>query len=317
MVLHSSPLQGFTDFRFRNAFNKYFDGVDVFYSPYIRLKGKLEIKPSNKRDILPENNIGVNVIPQIITKDAKEFLFVAKYVQELGYKELNWNLGCPYPMVAKRSLGSGLLKEPQLIEQVLERVVAESDIEVSVKLRLGYEVKDEIFSVLPILNKFPLKNVAIHPRLGKQLYNGDVDLDTFRLCTEKVTNKIVYNGDIYSIQRFKELQNQFPDITEWMIGRWIISDPFLPGMIKRNSIEYPQNRIETFYAFHELLLQQYGAALSGANHLLMKMYQFWEYFILAFPNSKKGLKKIKKAKSIKAYEEAVKGILEFERINNK
>ena len=107
LTIYSSPLQGFTDFRFRNAFQRFFGGVDQYVAPYIRLNGNLEIKPGNVRDILPENNSTLNLIPQIITKDAGEFLFVAKYVQNLGYNELNWNLGCPYPMVAKRGMGSG------------------------------------------------------------------------------------------------------------------------------------------------------------------------------------------------------------------
>ena len=105
-TLLSSPLQRFTDFRFRNAVNKYFGGIDTYYSPYIRLNGKLVIKSSYERDLLPENNIGLEVIPQVITNDAEEFLFVAKYVQQLGYKELNWNLGCPYPMVTKLGIAS-------------------------------------------------------------------------------------------------------------------------------------------------------------------------------------------------------------------
>lgn len=313
IVLHSSPLQGFTDFRFRNAFHKYFGGIDVFYAPYIRLKSKQEIKPSNIRDILPENNMVENLVPQVMTKNADEFLFVAKFVQELGYKELNWNLGCPYPMVAKRGLGSGLMKDSSLIEQILEKVFNKSAIEISVKLRLGYDSKEEIYSVLPVLKKFPVKSIIVHPRIGKQMYKGNVDLETFNKCTKLIATKIIYNGDLNSVERYNELRNQFPEINDWMIGRWIISDPFLPGMLKGNSVEYPKDRIEIFSAFHNTLMEQYGEALSGANHLIMKMYQFWEFFISAFPNSPKGLKKIKKAKSIKALEQAVKEILEMER----
>jgi tRNA-dihydrouridine synthase len=138
-TLLSSPLQGFTDFRFRNAVNNYFGGIDTYYSPYIRLHGKLEIKPSYQRDLLPENNIGLEVIPQIITNDADEFLFVAKYVQELGYKELNWNLGCPYPMVTKSGMGSGLISNSEKINDILNKIHSESDIIVSMKMRLGYD----------------------------------------------------------------------------------------------------------------------------------------------------------------------------------
>ena len=155
LTIYSSPLQGFTDFRFRNAFQRFFGGIDRYIAPYIRVNGKTEIKKSNERDILPENNRSLDLIPQIITKDADEFLFVAKYVQKLGYTELNWNLGCPYPMIAKRGMGSGLLSMPENIDEILTRVSAETDIKVSVKMRLGYENPQEIFHVLPVAGKIP------------------------------------------------------------------------------------------------------------------------------------------------------------------
>src|SRR5512133_3129924 len=161
LTIHSSPLQGFTDFRFRNAFQQFFGGIDQYIAPYIRVNGKLEIKPANERDILPANNSTLNLIPQIITKDADEFLFVAKYIQKLGYTELNWNLGCPYPMVAKRGMGSGLLSSPGKIDEILTRVCAETDIQLSVKMRLGYESPLEIFHVLPVLERFSLANITI------------------------------------------------------------------------------------------------------------------------------------------------------------
>nr|MBP6424453.1 tRNA-dihydrouridine synthase family protein [Flavobacterium sp.] len=151
-TLLSSPLQGFTDFRFRNAINTYFGGIDTYYSPYIRLNGKMIIKSSYERDLLPENNLGLEVIPQVITNDADEFIFVAKYVQELGYKELNWNLGCPYPMVTKSGMGSGLIGNTERINSILERAHAETDIIVSMKMRLGYETTQEILDVFPILD---------------------------------------------------------------------------------------------------------------------------------------------------------------------
>ena len=152
-TLLSSPLQGFTDFRFRNAQNKIFGGIDTFYAPYIRLNGKMVIKSSYQRDLLPENNNTLEVIPQIITNDADEFLFVSKYVQELGYKELNWNLGCPYPMVTKCGMGSGLISNTEKINQILHKVHNESDIIVSMKMRLGYDTTEEILGCFPYFRK--------------------------------------------------------------------------------------------------------------------------------------------------------------------
>ena len=313
-TLLSSPLQGFTDFRFRNAQNKLFGGIDTFYSPYIRLNGKLEIKPSYERDLLPENNLGLEVIPQVITNDADEFLFVAKYVRELGYKELNWNLGCPYPMVTKSGMGSGLISKPEKINHILQRAHSESDIIVSMKMRLGYENSEEILDVLPILDTYPIKNIAIHARIGKQLYKGGVNLNAFQLCVDNTKHKLYYNGDITSVKKFHEMQERFPSIDHWMIGRGLISDPFLPGMIKSNSFEYPKNKMELFREFHDTLCAIYSESLSGQTHILLKMYHLWEYFSATFSDPHKVLKQIKKAQSIRNYEAAVVAIFKNEKI---
>lgn len=313
-TLLSSPLQGFTDFRFRNAINTYFGGIDTYYAPYIRLNGKLEIKSSYQRDLLPENNQGLEVIPQIITNDADEFLFVSKYVRELGYKELNWNLGCPYPMVTKCGMGSGLISNTQKIDDILDRVHSESDILVSMKMRLGYDTTEEILDVLPILEKYPIKNIAIHARIGKQLYKGGVHLDAFEACVNQSKIKLYYNGDITTVTKFKEMQARFPTIDHWMIGRGLIADPFLPSMIKNDTTEYPVNKIELFTAFHQTLYDGYSQSLSGATHILLKMHHLWEYFSVVFSDPHKVNKKIKKAKSIKNYEQAVKEILRAEEL---
>ena len=308
ITLLSSPLQGFTDFRFRNAFHKHFGGIDTFYSPYIKLNGKLVVKGSYERDILPENNNTLEVIPQIITNDAEEFLFVAKYVQQFGYKELNWNLGCPYPMVAKCGMGSGLISNTSQIEHILKRVHNETDIIVSMKMRMGYENATEILDVFPILEQYLIKNIAIHARIGKQLYKGGVDLDSFQKCLDTSKQKIYYNGDITSVAKFKELQERFPSIDHWMIGRGLIADPFLPSMIKNNTTEYPKNRLEIFEAFHDEIYREYDAYLQGPTPIRMKMLGFWEYFSESFSNPQKTFKKIKKAGNSKNYEAAVKEI---------
>ncbi|HCT85632.1 MAG: dihydrouridine synthase [Bacteroidetes bacterium GWE2_41_25] len=309
LTIHSSPLQGFTDFRFRNTFQRFFGGIDRYIAPYIQFKGKMEIKPASERDILPENNSSTDLIPQIITKDADEFIFVAKSVQKLGYTGLNWNLGCPYPMIAKRGMGAGLLSRPEKINEILNRILAETDIQVSVKMRLGYESPQEIFHVLPVLERYSLSNITIHPRIGKQMYSGEVDLNTFEKCLAMSSHKVFYNGDITSVGRFREMKERFPKINHCMIGRGLIADPFLPSMIKADNPVYPENRYEVFSSFHDALFSSYEEALSGQKHLLMKMYSFWVYFIQSFSESPKGLKKIKKAQNLGAYREAVRQVI--------
>ena len=309
LTLLSSPLQGFTDFRFRNAFNHYFGGIDTFYAPYIRFNNKLVIKNSYQTDLQIENNTELEVIPQIMTNSVDEFLFVVDYIQELGYKELNWNLGCPYPMVTKRGMGSGLICDPEKIDYILERVHKETDIVVSMKMRMGYEHATEILDTFPILDSYPLKNIAIHARIGKQLYKGGVDLDGFQRCIENTKHKLYYNGDITSVAKLKEMQARFPSIDHFMIGRGLIADPFLPSMIKNDTTAYPENRWDIFREFHDTIYYQYDAALSGPTPIKMKMQGFWEFFAQSFSNPQKTFKKIKKANNPRAYQQAVAEIL--------
>lgn len=312
VTLLSSPLQGFTDFRFRNAFHKYFGGIDTFYAPYIRLNGKMVIKNSYQKDLQPENNTTLEVIPQVMTGDADEFLFVVKYIQSLGYKELNWNLGCPYPMVTKQGMGSGLICNPEKIDHILKRAHEETDVVVSMKMRMGYENAEEILDVFPILDSYPLKNIAIHARIGKQLYKGGVDLDAFQKCVESTTHKLYYNGDITTVAKFQEMQKRFPLIDHFMMGRGLIADPFLPSMIKNNTTEYPKDRWKIFSEFHDTIYQQYDGALSGPTPIKMKMQGFWEYFAQSTSNPHKAFKKIKKANNPRAYQQAVREILNNE-----
>lgn len=305
----SSPLQGFTDFRFRNAHHHYFGGVDTYYAPYIRLNGKLEIKKSYQKDLDPKNNEVDVLIPQVMTNSPEEFLFVIDYVKSLGYDELNWNLGCPYPMVTKRGMGSGLICEPAKIDEVLSAAFNERDIKVSMKMRMGYENATEILEVFPILDKYPIENVAIHARIGKQLYKGGVDLESFSNCLDKGKHEIFYNGDVTSVSSFRAIKDRFPSIETFLIGRGLISDPFLSSMIKNDNEEYPENRRDLFSNYHDMLLQMYQEQLSGEKHLLMKMYQLWEYFHQVLDLDKKDFKKLKKVKKLGEYEQIVSSIL--------
>lgn len=312
-TLLSSPLQGFTDFRFRNAFHHYFGGIDTFYAPYIRLQGKMVIKNSYQLDLAPENNSTLTIIPQVITNDPDEFVFVAKYVQSLGYKELNWNLGCPYPMVTKSGMGSGLICQPARIQEVLTKAHNETDIVVSMKMRMGYENAAEILDTFSVLDQFPLKSIAIHARIGKQLYKGPVDLEAFEKCVTGTRHKLYYNGDITSVAAFKKIEERFPTIDHYLIGRGLIADPFLPNMIKNNTTTYPKDRWDIFMAFHNTIYQNYDAYLSGPTPIRMKMLGFWKYFAETTSQPQKTFKAIKKATTPNKYREAVSQIIRTEK----
>ncbi len=249
------------------------------------------------------------VVPQVMTNDADEFLIAANYVLSLGYKELNWNLGCPYPMVTKKGMGSGLICDPGKIDHILKRVHEETNVIVSMKMRMGYETPLEILDTFPILEKYPIKSVAIHARIGKQLYKGGVDLVSFKKCLDTSKHQLYYNGDITTVAGFKKMQDLFPEIDHWMIGRGLIADPFLPSMIRANTNQYPQNRWEIFKDFHDTLYKEYDDFLQGPTPIKMKMLGFWEYWSQTFPDPQKTFKAIKKANNPRSYQRAVHDVL--------
>jgi len=300
-----APIQGVTDYHFRNTFQKFFGGVDVFYSPFLRLDKDMQLKKSKVKDVLPENNEGVNLVPQILTNNADEFIHLSKYLYDLGYKNLNWNLGCPFAMVINRELGSGLLPHFNKINDLLEKVIPVIPSKVSVKMRIGLENDDDIFKILPILNNYPISEIIIHPRTGKQMYKGEVNTDAFEKCLDLTKHKISYNGDINTLEDFQNLKSRFGNINSWMIGRGLVSNPFLAEKIKQTNNDSQENKMLRFKEFHDALAQEYLNRLEGSSHFLNKMRVFWEYFSLSFSNSHKVYKRVKKATTIEKYNIAI------------
>ena len=307
-IISLAPIQGITDFRFRKCFHKHFGGVDQYYAPYIRLEKDMIVPKAKIRDIDPVNNQGIKVIPQVMSNKAEEMLFLSDFLRDRGYAEMNWNLGCPYPMVTNRQLGAGLLPHPEIIHGLLEEIFPQINIGLSIKLRSGLEDPREIERLIPILNKFPLKEIIIHPRIGRQLYKGSADRGVFEALLPNSDHPVGYNGDLTDFVDIQECQSRFTDVKHFMIGRALIANPFMTGEI--NGFEVPAlSKMERFKKFHDCLTEEYLSALAGPSHLLSKMRGFWEYFSLSFTNSHKVFKRIKKVKSIEKYYSAVSYIM--------
>ncbi|MCF8069687.1 MAG: tRNA-dihydrouridine synthase family protein [Desulfobacterales bacterium] len=298
--LYLAPLKGFTDHVFRNVFSEHFGGFDVAVAPFISSKSDTKIKRNYVKDVLPENNTGMPVIPQILSKTAEDFVFLANYLYDIGYKAVNWNLGCPFPMVAKKRRGSGMLPHTDMILEFLDTAVPALKGTMSIKIRLGWKSPDELFRLIPSLNQYDIDELMIHPRTGLQRYSGTTDLDSFEHCLEMTELPIVYNGDIRNYEDFIRLSERFNHINRWMIGRWCIANPFLPATIKSGQ-NHHQEKIEMLKQFHTELFQQYRIMLDGPSHLLNKMKGIWRYFSLPFDEFKKTMKRIKKSTSPDQY----------------
>lgn len=269
--LSLGPFQGITDAPFRNVFKRHFGGIDKFYTPFFTGIHKEEhAKNLQGEEIDPRYNDVETLTPQILSTDAEEILRFAKQCKELGYKEINLNMGCPFPRVANKKRGCGLLPYPDKVEALLNRVFEEISIKFSVKCRLGYFSPDEIEAIIPIFNKYPLSELIIHPRIGKQLYKGEADVERFKALIPYINAPLVYNGDIVSVESFKWIQGvieslscgglrakpamtpieemspqsviadkypQSPVLKGYMLGRGILANPFLAEQINNDSAD--------------------------------------------------------------------------------
>lgn len=234
-MLILAPMQGLTELMFRRVYEACFPGaLDLAISPFLSLThGNLADAWDKIDDVLPEANQGsIPVIPQILGKEPHEFVDLGNRLFDLGYSEINWNMGCPMRRVTAKHRGSGLLPHPDEVRAILEEVVPRLRGTLSIKMRLGLSDKHDIQTLIPILNDYPLTHVTIHPRTGRQQYGGQVDLDAFEAAMKALHHPVIYNGDICTVADYNRLHNRFPQVADFMIGRGVLYDPLLPLKIK-------------------------------------------------------------------------------------
>jgi len=302
--IYLAPFQGITGGTFRRIYTRYFHGVDKLFTPFFtNISNELKLQARKSAELGGAFENGIEVVPQILSKDAGEILRFAGFCQKLGFRELNWNLGCPYPMVANKKRGSGMLPYPVMVDEILEKVMAETDIRFSVKCRLGYASADEIYELIPIFNRHNIAELTIHARIGKQLYSGRTNPDTFEKGLKLLTVPVVYNGDIFSVPDFEDMHLRFPTITTCMIGRGILSDPFLPASIKE--LPAPEDQHEYTRHFVDDLYFGYRKQLNNNLAVIGILKEYRSYLAESFDNPHQVFKHLKKVKNFDEYENAV------------
>lgn len=279
-TLYMAPILGVTNCIYRQTYVKHFSGFDVAVTPFISTGSKVSKK--QLKDIIEPVDSKMRIVPQILGNNPNDFINLANAIYELGYKEVNWNLGCPILKIRRKKRGSGLLKYPDLIDDFLSKVSGDILPELSVKVRLGSEEPGELLDLLPILNSYKLKEIIIHPRTGIQMYKGEIDLDMFEECLKVSKHAIVYNGDINSLLDFEVLKKRFKLIKSWMIGRGAITNPFLPEQIRNNIKLNNDEKIIRFLAFHDEIFSTYVNRLNGPGHIMDKIKELWFYWYKAF-----------------------------------
>ena len=306
MKIYFAPLEGITGYIQRQTFNKYFGEVDKYFIPFIQPKQHGHFMSREKKDMAPENNAGLPSIPQLLTNSAHDFLLTIEKLQELGYKEANLNLGCPSRTVVSKGRGSGQLADLEALECFLNEIFEKVQMDVSIKTRIGVTDPAEFETILPVFQKFPLKELIIHPRVQKEMYTGTPHKDVFAAAMAVKEFPICYNGDIFRKADYDQLMQQFPNLDRIMIGRGLLQNPALAREIQGGA---PLSKNEV-RAYHDELYDRYREVMFGEKNLLFKMKEFWVYQIESFNDTIKAAKKIRKSQRIYQYEEAINELFE-------
>ncbi len=310
MKIYFAPLEGITGYVFRNAYHKVFEKdknrIDKYFSPFISPGVNQPLTPKELRDIHPDNNKGISLIPQILANNPDDFLLATKYIKELGYDEVNLNLGCPSGTVVSKKKGSGLLAEPDMLKSMLDKIYTSTDMKVSIKTRIGKDSPDEFPELMEIFNQFPVYELIIHPRIRSDFYKNTPNMGMYNLAYESCTTRLCYNGDVVSRDDFIRIRHEYPKTDSIMIGRGFLQNPMLASMILEDS-EVDLLKIKEF---HDLIMESYIEVMSGERPVLFKMKELWFYLINIFVDSDKIAKKIKKAEKLSVYNEVVESLFD-------
>ena len=279
-------------------------------APFISTSKKMNPEKIILREFCPDKNTGIPTIPQIMSSCPNDFLKFANALYDIGYGTVNWNIGCPFPMIVKKGKGAGMLCHPDKVESFLEKTISALKPKLSIKLRIGLKYPDEVLQLIPIFNRFPLEELIIHPRTGAQMYEGEVNLDIFEQCLDISKHRLVYNGDIDSARKLEMLSKRFKTIDRWMIGRGLLENPFLAEEIKFNTEKTYDEKIKIIREFHDRLFAEYLDVLSGPSHITDKMKEIWQYMGGFFENRKKIQKKIWKTHHRDNYVDVVNKIFD-------
>jgi len=248
LIIYFAPMEGVTDGILRQTHNRIFGGVDVYCLPFHKLTQSMSLLTREERDISPEENEGLNILPQALTRDPEQLSAWLYYVSECGYPCADLNLGCPSPTVTKRGRGSGLLRDPGYLRSFLDRLFSNTlPVSLSVKTRIGYESTEEWPDLLDLLSEYPFAHMTIHARTTREQYTGKVHPEAFELALQKGISHPVYNGDLRTTEDIQTLVRRFPAAEAVMIGRGLLADPALARRI-RGGEAAGKDELRTWYS---------------------------------------------------------------------
>lgn len=279
MKIWLAPLHGITNYMFRNSLYRHFGGIDYCVTPFLPVQETAKLNIKNWKDIWPKNNTTLPTVPQLMGNKPSHFVDTMRAVHdEYGYEAFNWNIGCPVAQVVRRRRGCGIMPDPDTVEEVVRTVTSQTPYRFSVKMRLGLKDPAEGLRILERLDDYPLDFIVIHPRLGEQMYDGVPDLEQMDIFYRHTRHRIIYSGDLFSAQDYERLQNRYPGIEDWMLGRGLLQNPFLAEQLKG---EDTGDRRQRFSKYYQKWTQEMLDAVKEKS-TLAKLKELWHYYACLF-----------------------------------
>ena len=286
MRYYFAPMEGLTDSIYRRAHHKYFSGVDRYYMPFLSPTIHRTLTHREDRELPMAESVPFAAVPQVLTKVSADFLWAAQVCADRGYEEVNLNVGCPSGTVVSKGKGSGMLRDVQALDRFLEEIFAAASLPVSVKTRLGLEDPQEFPALLEVFNRYPIKELTIHPRVRKQFYDGNVHMDLFSYAYENSKNPLCYNGDILSLAQAEAIVQKYPAVESVMIGRGLVADP---GMCSGGT------DVKQLKAFMDEMMEVYTVEFGGARNAIFRLKENWGFLHDRFEGCDKLWKRLRKS----------------------
>lgn len=301
MPYYFAPLEGLTDRIYRQLHEKYFGGVDRYYTPFFSPTVHRALTPREERELAPASSMRTVVIPQLLTKNSQDFLWFTRQCADRGYREVNLNLGCPSGTVTAKGKGAGMLADPQALDRFFEEIFSASVLPVSVKTRLGIAQAEEFSTLMQVFNRYPIRELIVHPRIRKDFYQDPVRMTWFDYALRNSRAPVCYNGDICSVSQLRALEEAYPGLSGVMIGRAFIADP---GMLLPQGTTVP-----ALEAFHEELLESYLVAFNGSRNAMFRLKENWRYLLCLFEPCPALAKQLRKTTDLAAFRSITTQIL--------
>lgn len=288
-----APMEGLTDSIYRRLHHRYFPGIDRYYMAFISPTMHHSMTAKEKRDLPPAESEDFLAVPQVLTKVPEDFLWAANACHDLGYKEINLNMGCPSGTVVSKGKGAGMLADPDTLAVFLDEIYARSPVEISLKTRLGLKDPEEFPRLLEILNRYPVKELIVHPRVRADFYNKPIRREFFQYAMAHSKAPLCYNGNLYSKEDIEKTAAEYEGLDAVMLGRALIANPGMlcPGGTDRN----------TLMAFHGELLEEYRRVFGSDRNAMFRLKEGWGYMLCLFEDAEKLGKALRKTTRMDEY----------------